>query len=45
MTKRKSIKPVELTKQPTTTAAARKAVQATNREDVLAHPMATDHTD
>jgi hypothetical protein len=45
MTKRKSLKPVELTKQPTTTAAARKAVQATNREEVLAHPMATDHTD
>ncbi|MDB3923331.1 hypothetical protein N9359_04465 [Luminiphilus sp.] len=47
MTKRKSLKPVDQLrdKAPVTTAAVRKAVQASNREEVLAHPMAADHTD
>jgi hypothetical protein len=45
--KRKSLSPVEklVDKAPVTTSAARKKVQASNRENVLAHPMAADHTD
>jgi hypothetical protein len=32
-------------KTPATTAAVRKAVHAAHREEVLAHPLASDHTE
>jgi hypothetical protein len=45
--KRKTLKPVERLKDktPVTTPAVRKAAQASNREQALAHPMAQDHID
>ena len=45
--KRKTLKPVDKLKDktPATTAAVRKAVQASNREQALAHELASSHVE